>query len=74
MFKINRHVATSGGCVRHAIILTLKGAVSPIFSVTMNSAKKYLLQWNLSNNGLVLLTINLLEHRNYYPFRLAKRG
>ena len=40
-----------------------KGAVSPIFCVTLNSQKLYLNRWNRRNNDSVLLTITLLMHR-----------
>ena len=42
----------------------LKGALSPIFSVILNSQKTYLYGYKRQNNGSVLLTITLLVHRN----------
>ena len=42
----------------------VKGAVSPIFCVILNSQKAYFNRWNRQNNGSVLLTINLIMHRN----------
>ena len=44
--------------------LFLKGAVSPIFCVTLNSQKTYLDWWNGQNNDSVVLAITLLVHRN----------
>ena len=42
----------------------LKGAVSLVFCVTLDRQKTYLNRWNRQNNGLVLLPITLLVHRN----------
>ena len=60
----------SGHCSLEAKMWTyfscLKGAVLPIFSVTVTNQKTYLFQWNCQNNDRVLLTITLLVHKNYY--------
>ena len=54
--------------------LFFKGAVSRIFSVTMDSQKAYLFRWNRQNNGRVLLTITLLVHTNNFSLFLAGDG
>ena len=51
------------GFSRHMKI-KLRGAVSPIFSVTLNGEKIYLFCLKRENNDTILLKITLLVHRN----------
>ena len=49
-----------GFCESNVMLCQFKGALSPIFSVTVNGQKTYCF------NGRILLTITLLVHRNHY--------
>ena len=53
---------------------SFKGAVSTIFSVHLNSRKRYLYGRKRKRNGSVLLTTTLRVHRNWFHSSLTADG